>query len=132
VGIASFSQPLLQNYLLFLLDLSEYHSNAVAANVCHLTLSREDRAAVNDPKPNLCADRPGFLGTYLAAEDAEVRGLLADLPFGFHVHQINASGERIPSGSRSFDQRFSPGLARAVWTDGFFMMDVGRANYVSM
>jgi hypothetical protein len=106
VGFASLTQPFLKDYLVLLLHFGEYHSHAVSANICHPTLSREDRATVNNPEANLGASRQRFLRTYLAAEGAEVCGLFADFAFRFHVDEINAGGERIPAGSGSLNQGF--------------------------
>jgi hypothetical protein len=106
VGFASLTQPFLKDYLVLLLDFGEYHSHAVFANIRHLTLSREDCATVNNPQANLGASRQRFLRTYLTAKDTEVCGLFADLAFRFHVHEINAGGERIPTGSGSLNQGF--------------------------
>jgi hypothetical protein len=106
VGFASLTQPFLQDYLVLLLRFREHHSHAVSANIRHPTLSREDRATVNNPEANLGASRQRFLRTYLAAEGAEVCGLFADFAFRFHVDEINAGGERIPAGSGSLNQGF--------------------------
>jgi hypothetical protein len=106
VGFASVSQPFLKDYLVLLLHFGEYHSHAVSANIRHSTLSREDCATVNNPEANLCASRQRFLRSYLAAEDAEVCGLFADLAFRFHLDEINAGCERIPAGSGSLNQGF--------------------------
>ena len=106
MGFASLTQPFLQDYLVLLLRFREHHSHAVSANIRHPTLSREDRATVNNPEANLCANRQRFLCTYLAAEDTEVCGLFVDLAFRFHIDQINAGGEWKASGSRSLNQLF--------------------------
>jgi hypothetical protein len=81
VGVASLSQPFLENCLILLLDPSEHHSHAVSVNVHYLALGGEDGATVNDTEVNLCTGGQNFLRGYLAAENAEVSGLLADLDF---------------------------------------------------
>jgi hypothetical protein len=48
------------------------------------------------------------LCAHLAAKHAEVGSLFASLSFRFHFEQIDAGRKWISTGSRSFDQMFSP------------------------
>ena len=59
---------------------------------------------MKNAQPNFGVGGPGFLRGHLAAENAEVCGLFADLGFRFHINQVNAGGEGITAGSGSFDQ----------------------------
>jgi hypothetical protein len=48
---------------------------------------------MKDAEPNFRVGRPGLLRGHLAAENAEVCSLLADLGFRFHIEQVNRGGE---------------------------------------
>lgn len=108
VLIARLGYPLLKHGLFILLDFCEHQAHAGSANVRDLALRRKDSASVENAEPNLGAHGPRFLRGDLAAEDANVGGLFADLGLGFDVDQIDAGGEGVTAGSRSLDQWFSP------------------------
>ena len=108
VLIARLGYPLLKHGLFILFDFCEHHAHAGGSNVRDLTLRCKDSASVENAEPNLGAHGPKFLRGDLAAEDANVGGLFADLGLGFDVDQIDAGGEGITAGSRSLDQWFLP------------------------